>query len=493
MKHSCGQYDAIWNGGTSQRQHEGDPNNMSTTERGTESTTGNWYLEGNFAPVTEEVTANDLEVEGRIPPALAGRYIRTGPNPVAADPSNHHWFVGDGMLHGVRLAEGKAEWYRNRYVLSPDHAERTGREPVPTPGDPLFPGSGNTNVIHHAGRTFAINELTLPYEIDRELETIRKEDFGGPLWAGINAHPKFDPVTGDMHVMAYSFAKPWLQYHVIDAGGRLIRTEQIAVGGPIMVHDMGLTETQVIALDLPVVFDLDLAMNGRSLPYGWNDDYQARVGLMPRDGTGADTRWIDLDPCYVFHPLNAYDTVGDDGRSLVIMDVVRHPTVFKTDHDGPNDGEPRLERWALDADAGTAKVDVVSERPQEFPRADERRAGRPHRFGYVSAFKSFPGVGPGEISGAAILKHDLVAGTTASHEFAPGRDPGEFVFVPASDDAAEDEGWLMGYVYDAASNRTDLVVLDASSIASDPVAVVHLPTRVPVGFHGNWIPDRALP
>ena len=81
-------------------------------------TTDNPYLNGNFAPIEKEVTATDLQVTGELPAELNGRYLRAGPNPLNPETSSHHWFLGDGMVHGIRLRNGKAEWYRNRYVGS---------------------------------------------------------------------------------------------------------------------------------------------------------------------------------------------------------------------------------------------------------------------------------------------------------------------------------------------------------------------------------------
>ncbi len=464
---------------------------MSHTETSTPSTTPapvtNRYLEGNFAPVSDEVTLTGLDVDGAVPPELAGRYLRTGPNPIDADPANHHWFVGDGMVHGVELRDGGAQWYRNRWVRSPVAAAALGESEVPAPAaGGLFAGSGNTNVVHHAGRLYAINELSLPYELSPELDTIRRWDFGGPLPAGTTAHPKFDPDTGEMHVMAYSFAEPYLWYHVIDASGTLVRSETVDVGGPVMVHDMGLTESQVIVFDLPVVFDLEAAMAGTSLPYAWDDEYTPRIGLLPRAGSSADTVWVEVDPCYVFHPLNAYDEEGK-----VVIDLVRHPSMFRSRTDTLDGGRPSLERWTIDPLARRVSRTVIDDRPQEFPRADERLATKKHRYGY-SVGASLADLGGDTDATTSVLKHDLVGGTTVARDLGPGRTPSEFVFVPGGDDAAEDEGWLMGYVYDRARDASELLILDAHDLDADPVAAVRLPRRVPAGFHGNWIPDRAL-
>ncbi|MGY2060368.1 carotenoid oxygenase family protein, partial [Nocardia gipuzkoensis] len=83
-------------------------------------------------------------------------------------------------------------------------------------------------------------------------------------------------------------------------------------------------------------------------------------------------------------------------------------------------------------------------------------------------------------------KHDLIGGATAVRSFGPGTALGEFVFEPSAPDSAEDDGVLMGFVYDAASDTTDLAILDAGTL--EDVARVHLPHRVPAGFHGNWVP-----
>ncbi len=448
------------------------------------------FLQGNFAPVTEEVTVTDLEVDGTIPASLQGRYVRTGPNPIGADPANYHWFGGSGMLHGVRLDGGRAAWYRNRWVRSPDITEALGEAAVPLAEGGFFPGLGNTNIVHHAGSMWALMETSLPYEISPDLETIRSWNFGGSLPAGINAHPKFDPDTGELHVMAYGFVEPFLRYHVIDPSGQLVRTEPIAVNGPVMVHDMGLTGSRVIAFDLPVLFSRELAMAGKPLPFTWDPGYTPRIGVMPRAGTGADTVWVELDePCYVYHPLNAFD----DGDHVVI-DLVVHPRAFDDEeYRDPSQGTPTLHRWTIDLAAGKVRDELVDDRGQEFPRGDERRTSKRHRYGYSLANSSFEALGGlNDTDTTGLLKHDLEAGTTVERPFGPGVFGSEFVFVPDSDSSGEDEGYLVGFAYDKRRGASDLLILDAHDFGGAPLATVHLPVRVPQGFHGNWIPDRAL-
>ncbi|OHU95674.1 carotenoid oxygenase family protein [Mycobacterium talmoniae] len=475
----------------------------------------NPYLEGGFAPIEREYTLTDLDVTGTIPDYLDGRYLRNGPNPVGEiDPAVYHWFIGDGMVHGLRLRDGKAEWYRNRYVRGPLTAAALGEQP---PAGRHVGASGigaNTNVIGHAGRTFALVEGGIScYELTEELDTVGACDFDGTLPGGYTAHPKRDPDTGELHAVSYAFNRGnTVQYSVIGADGRARRTVDVEVTGSPMMHDFSLTENHVVFYDLPVTFDARQVAEGtvppglrlpvrlilnaligrvripdpitarlpmpkssiRTMPYRWNPKYPARVGVMPRDGGNGDVRWFDIEPCYVFHPMNAYD----DGDTIV-LDVVRHPKMFDTELRGPAEGPPTLDRWTVDLADGKVRESRFDDRGQEFPRVDERQVGKRHRFGYA--------VGVGDVAPVAtLLKHDLVAGTTTERSFGAGKQLGEFVFQPAAANADEDDGVLMGFVYDSATDRSDLAILDASTL--DTVASIHLPHRVPAGFHGNWVP-----
>jgi carotenoid cleavage oxygenase len=448
----------------------------------TMATMTNPYLAGNYAPVREELTAIDLQVTGTLPDHLDGRYLRIGPNPVVdPDPAAYHWFLGSGMVHGLRLRDGRAEWYRNRYVRSADVAAALDEPPRPGPVHDGFDLSANTNVVAQAGRTFAVVEAgPRPYELTDDLDTVGPCDFDGTLPGGYTAHPKRDPATGELHAVSYYWA--WgnkVQYSVLGTDGRVRRTVDVEVGGSPMVHDMSLTENHVVVYDLPVTFDLAKAAES-GMPYTWTPEYPARVGIMGRDSDGSDVRWFQIEPCYVYHALNAFD----DGDRVVI-DVVRHSSTFATNTYGPVDGPPTLERWAFDLGSGKVVEERLDDRPQEFPRVDERRVGRRHRYGYaVGAGGSVDVVDDAVLS--EVVKHDLVAQTSTVRSFEPGQSVGEMVFVPHGPEAGEDEGVLMGFVHDAGTDRSDLVVLDAGTL--DTVATVHLPARVPAGFHGNWVP-----
>jgi carotenoid cleavage dioxygenase len=432
-----------------------------------------FHLRGNYAPVTEEITATDLPVIGELPAELGGRYFRNGANPHTG--RSPHWFAGDGMIHGIRLRDGRAEWYRNRWVKT-RALDEPGARTIRSDGSvDRTVGVANTHIIEHAGKILALVESSFPHELDAELETIGVYDFDGRLESAMTAHPKICPLTGEMHFFGYGFFPPYLTYHRVDAGGRLVQTEVIDVPGPTMIHDFSITESSVIFMDLPVIFDLDLAMKG-GMPYRWDDDYGARVGVMPRSVAGASVQWFDVEPCYVFHPMNSFD--ADDGRTIVV-DTARYPELWRQES-ATFKNDSTLHRWILDLDTGTASEQPLDDRTIEFPRVREDRVGSTNDVGYAVA--SF-----GEEN--AIVKYQLLDGSSSVHDFGDTQIPGEAVFVPRDGAVAEDDGFLLTYVYDKPSNTSEFVVLDAADLAADPVARVPLPQRVPFGFHGSWIPD----
>ncbi len=450
----------------------------------------NPYLEGNYAPVADEVTATDLPVQGELPAELEGRYLRNGPNPIEpVDAATHHWFAGDGMVHGVRLRGGRAEWYRNRYVGSAHVSRVRGLPDVPGPnwnGSPIGP---NTNVAGFAGTTWAVVEAGgCPVELTYDLETVGRNDFSGTLPGAFTAHPKLDPDTGELHAVVYAPAQ-WMdhvQYVVVGPDGRVRRTLDIPLG-MTMLHDCSLTQRYVVIYDQPVTVDLDLAVAGR-FPFRWDPDHGNRVGLLPRDGTADDICWIDVPLGYAFHPLNAHDVLDADGTERVVIDLCNYPRMFDREIRGPFETMARLERWTLTPGTRTAHIDVVDESPNEFPRHRGSVGTRAHRFGYTTSPSADPA------AGWPTLKHDLVTGARRVFDHGPGRAAGEPVFVAREGGTAEDDGWLVTFVHDLGAGTAELVVLDAGDFDTRGyVARVALPQRVPFGFHGNWVPDRSVP
>ena len=442
------------------------------------------FLTGIHAPMTAEFTLDTLRVEGEIPRELDGRYLRIGPNPAKApNPAAYHWFIGDGMAHGLRLKDGKVLWYRNRWVRSKPVSAALGEAEKPGPRHP--PGDTvNTNIIGYAGKTWAVVEAgAYPVELTEDLETVAHNPFEGTLQHGFSAHPHRDPDTGELHAICYFSENLNTIHHVVvDTNGKVRREEPITVKHGPSVHDCMITKRFVLVFDLPVTFSMKTLLAGQPFPYAWNPAHDARVGLLPREGKGSEIIWCDVDPCYLFHPCNAYET--DDGK--VIVDVAVHDTMFAESVQGPDSNTTTFERWTMDASGGKVARRVLDTTPQEFPRCDERLTGKPYRYAYAMPLAP---VGDEFLSQTHYIKHDLHAGTRELHQFGANRYPGEFVFVPRHATGTEDEGWLMGFVINTANQTTDLVILDAQNFSAKPVATITVPHRIPPGFHGNWVPS----
>ncbi len=451
--------------------------------------TENIYLQGACAPVAEEVTAFDLPVVGQIPKELEGRWLRNGPNPIGVvDPIKHHWFVGDGMVHGLRLRGGKAEWYRNRWVRADRAADALGE---PRPDGPDFGDRSdlgpNTNVAGFAGRTWAMVEAGgTPVEMTYELDTIGRKNFDGTLPGPFSAHPKYDAKTKELHAVTYAWPDlvDSLQYVVVGSDAKVTKVIDIPVPDMPMVHDMSLTDRYAVIFDLGVTVDFDRLVEGYTLPFSWNAEHECRVGLLPRDGQASDIIWCEVQPCIIFHPLNAYDT--PDGK--VVIDVCRYDNVFVNDLNGPfRDSAPTLDRWIIDPVAQKVDETRIDDRAHEFPRHNPAYGLREHQFGYTAELDMDSPPFHGKT-----YKTDLKSGLVAAHDYGVGCGAAEPVFVPKENSQAEDDGWLMTLVYDGNAKTSELHILEAADMAADPVARIQFPQRVPIGFHGNWVPDSSV-
>jgi carotenoid cleavage dioxygenase len=386
------------------------------------------------------------------------------------------------MVHGVRLRDGGADWYRSRWVGTDSVNRHLGRPPA---AGPRHGASDvvNTNVIGHAGRLWAIVEAgAIPVELDPELNTVRSSYFASPLSRAYTAHPHRDPRTGELHAICYdSLVRNKVRYVVVDAQGSVARDVAIPVRHGPMIHDCAITARHVLIFDLPITFSFGALLHGATFPYRWNAKHPARVGLLPRTANLAQLRWFDVDPCHVFHTANAYEL--DDGS--VIVDAVVYERVFDRSRQGLETSQTRLERWRLGSQGGRVERKVLSECKQEFPRIDERRATQSHRYVYTI------GIDVEHIGPQPLYRYDVEAARVLRHSFGPHHVPSEAVFVPHASAGAEDHGWLLAYVYDMQTDRSAVVILNAQDLGGEPQAVIELPVRVPLGFHGNWIPDPA--
>jgi carotenoid cleavage dioxygenase len=198
---------------------------------------------------------------------------------------------------------------------------------------------------------------------------------------------------------------------------------------------------------------------------------------LPRSGDVSRLQWFEAPRCFAFHFANSYD----DGDRTII-DLMKHPSMFRSDQNGPNEGAPILVRWTLNRNTGSLTEDVLDDRGNEFPRINGRRGGLPYRYLYTSFWGDKVAFGPA-------MKHDLERGTTEVHDYGRGRMTAEPVFVRKPGAGGEDEGWILSYVYDSDRHQSDVIILDAQDFTGNPIATIRLPVRVPFGFHGGWAPD----
>lgn len=437
----------------------------------------NPFLDGNFGPIHDEYTALGLRVTGTLPDAvLGGTLLRIGPNPIVVpDPANYHWVLGDGMVHGFTFRDDGLVDARNRWVRTDSAAAALGETPIAgQPNDVLPVNPANTNIVHFGDRTLALLEVALPTEIDTECGTVGRFDFGGQLTSAMTAHPKLDPATGEMIFFGMSLGgSPNLRYHAAAPDGSLT-TRVVDVPQATMMHDFAVTATNAVFFDCPVVYGAPGAGN---FPARWYPSAGMRIGVLPR--AGGDATWIEVDPCFTSHFVNAYD----DGASVVV-DAMTYPSIFDDSMQyGPAGAAGTLERWTINAANRTVSRETVDERSQEYPRTDPRVACHRHRYGYTVEAPNTelaPNFG-------TILKQDFHTGTRVAAALPDGSAASEAIFVPDSATSGEDEGWLVATVYRPESDTSDVVVIDAETMG-EPLATIALPYRVPFGFHGAWVP-----
>jgi carotenoid cleavage dioxygenase len=448
---------------------------------------GSEYLNGNFAPVDEEIDVASLDVTGAIPNALSGVYLRNGPNPMFEPLGAYHWFDGDGMLHRVRIENGKAN-YRNRWTRSRglENEKSAGRaiygglntmsltDPV-LAGEVSVKNTANTNVICHAGRILCLMEGGLPTEVTPDLDTIGEYDFGGKLQSALTAHPHVDPTSGEMIAFGYI---PTLKYLRVSPSGELLQVEDIETPKPTMMHDFTVTASHAIFFDAPAVLDFEAFLTGGSM-VRWDPDNGTRIGVLPREGCGSDIRWFEIPNGYVVHFMNSWE---EDGK--IMIDGCRFDEMDFGVGNGslPNPGF--LTRFTIDLAAGTVTQDRLGELPGDFPRVRAEVEGRKYHFGVAGTFSKGTPNGPCFDS---VTLYDLDKGTEKTHVFKDGEVTGEPVFAPDPAGQAENDGWVISMVSDCGGAHTDLVILDAQDLRE--TARVHMPQRVPFGFHGNWLPD----
>ncbi|MDP9018333.1 MAG: carotenoid oxygenase family protein, partial [Candidatus Eremiobacteraeota bacterium] len=298
-------------------------------------------------------------------------------------------------------------------------------------------------------------------------------DFAGRVTTAVSAHPKIDPKTGDMHFFGYSlFAPPYVTYYVANKAGIVTRVMPLEFPHATIVHDAQITDRSIIFAATPLTFDMQRAMTGQS-PMVWKPELGTTFVIVDRIDTNKKPLWVKAEPFYFWHYANGFEEAGQ-----IQLDLVRNDLAFTTGN------APSLHRVTIDTNMRTAKVRQTNDRSSEFPRINPDQTGQPYRMAYVPiADGNAPAHGF-----TALLQFDSTTEQTKVHTFGRGRSPGEACVVAKANGRSPEDAWIMTFVYDAATNRSDFVILDGSAFDQEPVASVHLPVRVPFGLHGNWVP-----
>jgi carotenoid cleavage dioxygenase len=461
----------------------------------------NPYLIGPYAPARAEVTLDGLEVEGEIPADLNGVYVRNGPNPQFDPRGRYHWFDGDGMVHALHIADGRAA-YRNRWIRTEGfERERSAGAPLWTgiiepfvgnPPDAPEKDTANTDLVFHRDRLLALwYRAGKPYALDPiTLETAGAEDFGGTLRCEVSAHAKVDERTGELFFFDYGLKPPYMRYGVVSPEGAISNFVPIDLPGPRLPHDMAITERHAILMDLPLVADPTALEAGRFKLF-FDREMPSRFGVIPRYGSADEIRWFEAAPCFIYHSINAWE----DGDA-VVMDVcrVKHPEP-RSDLDGPLAQmlaylrlDAHVHRYRFDLRTGRASEEVLDDDNSEFPSINLGMLGRPTRYSYnmhISPEKALMFDG--------LVKYDGESRGSETYWFGNGRWGSEAPFAPRPGAASEDDGYLLSYVYDEREERSDVEVLDAQDLSAGPLCRIKVPVRVPLGFHATWVPGERLP
>lgn len=466
------------------------------------------YRNGAWTPNFEELVADDMEVIGTIPDDIDGLYVRNTENPVHDSIGRYHPFDGDGMIHTMRIRDGKAV-YRNRFVRTGGFAaEQEEGGPLwvgimGRPSDSRRPGwgahgsvkdSSSTDVVVHAGTILStFYQCGEGYRLDPDtLETL-----GTEKWVpedGISAHPKVDESTGELLFFNYSTRAPFLHYGVVGADNELKHYIPVELPGARLPHDMAFSENYAIFNDCPMFWKPELIEQNLYIPT-YNPDMPTRFGVIPRRGQPEDVQWFEAEPTYVLHWANAFE----DGDELVLDGYFQNQPVPAPLTDFPAGYEsmgasidlhsflPELRRWRFNLKTGaTSEETLFDDYPVEFGMFNQQVAGQPYRYVYSVTGE------PGWFLFNGLVKHDLEKGSAERFDFGEQRFGSEAPFIPRTNAQSEDDGYLISFITDMAQDRSECILIDAQNISAGPVCTIILPHRISSGTHATWASAEQL-
>ena len=459
------------------------------------------YLNGAWTPIHNEVDATDMEVIGEIPRDLSGVYVRNTENPVHQPIGMYHPFDGDGMLHTMSFRDGRAV-YKNRFVRTkgflaeqeanraiwagiaenPEKSERKGWGAQGSIKD-----SSSTDVVVHAGKI-----LSTFYQCGEgyELDPYSLDSEGIASWTppeGISAHPKVDLETGELLFFNYSTKAPYMHYGVVGPDNRLKHFIPVALPGPRLPHDMAFTKNYSILIDLPLFWDERLLKEGRYAAR-FHPSIPTRFAILPRHGSPSEIRWFEAAPTYVLHWMNAYEEGNEividgyfqedpqpqplSGKPAILGQMMAYLDQYSM--------KPKLHRWRFNLSTGKTTEERLDDRILEFGSFNQRIAGQKGRYLYSTTAK------PGWFLFTGLVKHDLETGESTSLSFGEERYGSEAPFAPRVNAKDEDDGYIVSFITDMKTDRSECVVIDAKDIEAGPVCRIMLPHRISSGTHATW-------
>ncbi|MCL6251312.1 carotenoid oxygenase family protein [Altererythrobacter sp. KTW20L] len=453
----------------------------------------------------------DIEIDGEIPAEMDGAFYRVHPDPqFAPRKPGDQFFNGDGMVTMFRFKDGRVSM-KQRYAKTDkwkleNEAGRAlfGSYRNPRTDDPSVigqhRGTANTNVLVFGDDLIAMKEDSPCLTMDKlTLETDGYTDWSGQLTLRtFGAHPKIDPETGNLCNISYAADGDLSRdatYFEITPDGEVVRFVRFEVPYYTMLHDFGIAGDYIVIPVSPYSSDPTVLEQDRPHFY-YDRSLSAWMGVMRRDGDGSDMRWFEqreaLCSCHV---MNAYQEGTKVHLDTPMSKIGSLP--FFPDKDGaPFDPElamTELARFTVDVTSNEDKVESVTplgKAPGEFPRIDDRMAGKPYRHGWMITYdlaKPYNGP-PGPFAGVinTLTHFDVVSGEEQSWWCGPDGSIQEPCFIPRSKDAPEGDGWLVALVDDHVRNYSDLCIFDALDVANGPIARAKLPIRLRQGLHGNW-------
>lgn len=471
-------------------------------------------MQGFFAPMRFEADVFDCEVMGKIPSELSGAFVRLGGDWLypPKDP-NDSPFSQDGYISMFRFRNGNVD-FKGRWVRTPRfeanrtaHRQLFGNYRNPFTDEPSAAGLdrtvSNTTPLAFGGKLFTLKEDSLPYEIDpKTLSTIGPYDFNGKYRSQtFSAHPKIDPVSGEMIAYGYEATGLLSQdvfLYTIDKNGKVTREVRFKTPYLSMVHDIAITQQHVIIPIHGFVSSMERLKAGK-VHWGWDGSLPTYYGVIPRDGEAKDLRWFKGPTRAIVHTFNA----RSEGNKVVLEAPMFDATPFP--FFPPIDGSPwdpakaramiRRVTFDLGSKSGNGREELLLQQPlaNDLVRIDNRHLSLPQRYGYCSFSdpnRPFDEARAGNLRGRitnCYVRYDFSTGKLESMFAGETHSLQECCFVPRSKDAAEGDGYLLGVASNYAEMHSELLIADAQHLSQGPIARVILPFRAAAQVHGTWV------